>query len=175
MHNQLFILLRIGLGLSEPINADGEAFDGFCQKNWWELIAFAWKHAVGAIAFDGYQKIFDGTQRIVDKPVLLQWFAQTVALEKRNGQQVDTLKQLCGSLIGNDCTVMLMKGQANALFYPNPLHRATGDVDIFTFGTYDRCNQKARELGATVDESWYTHSQIIYNGELFENHRYLVY
>lgn len=175
MHNQLFILCRIGLSLSEPTDADREAFDGFCQKDWRDLIAFAWKHAVGAIAFDGYQKLYDGKQNIIDKPVLLQWFAQTVALEKRNGQQVDTLKQLCGRLIGNGCTIMLMKGQANALSYPNPLHRATGDVDIFTFDTYDRCNQKARELGAKVDESWYKHSQIFYNGEMFENHRYLVH
>lgn len=175
MHNQLFILLRIGLGLSELTDADREAFDGFSQKDWRELIAFAWKHTVGAIAFDGYQKLYDGRQQVVDKPELFQWFAQTVALEKRNGQQVHTLKQLCGRLIGNGCTIMLMKGQANALYYPNPLHRATGDVDIFTFDSYDRCNHKARELGANVDESCYKHSQIYYNGEMFENHRYLVH
>ena len=175
MHNQLFTLLRIGLGLSEPTAADREAFDGFSLKDWRELIAFACKHAVGAIAFDGYQKLFDGTQPIVDKPLLFQWFAQTVALEKRNDKQIDTLKRFCGSLIGNGCTIMLMKGQANSLYYPNPLHRATGDVDIFTFGTYDRCNIKAKEMGATVDESWYKHSQIFYKGEMFENHRYLVH
>ena len=175
MQNKLFILLRLGLELSEPTDADRVAFDGFGQKDWRELIAFAWKHAVGAIAFDGYQKLFDGKHQVIDKPLLLQWFAQTISLEKRNGQQVDILKHFGGRLIGTACDIMLMKGQANALYYPTPLHRSTGDVDIFTFGTYDLCNRKARELGAKVDESWYKHSQIFYNGEMFENHRYIVH
>lgn len=175
MQNQLFILLRVGLELSVPTDADRKAFDGFSQNDWRELIAFAWKHAVGAIAFDGYQKLFDGKHQIIDKPLLLQWFAQTITLEKRNINQVNVLKKFCGSLIGNACIIMLMKGQANALYYPYPLHRSTGDVDIFTFDTYDRCNLSAREMGAKVDESWYKHSQIFYNGEMFENHRYLVH
>ena len=175
MQKQLFILLRIGLDLSEPTGSDREAFDGFSKMDWCNLISFSWKHAVGAIAFDGYQKLFDRQHEVIDKQVLLEWFAQTVALEKRNMKQIDTLKKFCGSLSRKECSIMLMKGQANALYYPNPLHRATGDVDIFTFDTYDRCNRSASELGARVDDSWYKHSQLFYNGEMFENHRYLVH
>ena len=71
MRNQIFILLRIGLELFEPTDADRIAFDGFGQKDWHELIAFAWKHAVGAIAFDGYQKLFDGKHQVIEKPLAI--------------------------------------------------------------------------------------------------------
>jgi hypothetical protein len=73
------------------------------------------------------------------------------------------------------CRVMVMKGQANAVFYPHPDHRDVGDIDCYLFGHYVLGNAIAREAEAKVDERWYKHSVISYKGETFENHRFFVH
>jgi hypothetical protein len=70
---------------------------------------------------------------------------------------------------------MVMKGQANGTLYPKPMHRLPGDIDCYLFDDYQKANEIAKKEGANVDEGWYKHSQISYNGELFENHLFFVH
>ena len=76
--------------------------------------------------------------------------------------------------IKEGCRVMVMKGQTNGLWYKHPNHRSAGDIDCYLFDDYARGNEIARKAGATVDEGWYKHSQIIYKDETFENHKFFV-
>ena len=75
----------------------------------------------------------------------------------------------------NKIRVMVMKGQANGLLYPKPIHRSPGDIDCYLFENYALGNEIARNNGAVVDVGWYKHSQISYRDELFENHQYFVH
>ena len=70
---------------------------------------------------------------------------------------------------------MVFKGQASGTMYPQPQHRSPGDIDCYLFEDYVRGNDIAREAGAKVDEGWYKHSQILYKGEMFENHQFFVH
>ena len=85
------------------------------------------------------------------------------------------MNDLAQKWIDEGCKVMLMKGQANGLLYPNPFHRSPGDIDCYLFENYQLGNDIAKKTGAVVDEGWYKHSQISYKGELFENHLYFVH
>ena len=73
-----------------------------------------------------------------------------------------------------DCRVVLMKGLANGLYYPNPTHRNPGDIDCYLFGDYEKGNRIALESGAHLNKEWYKHSEILYKGVLFENHRFII-
>lgn len=177
MEERLFILIRLGLKLSNVEDEDFTQFLQMSSDDWSELTNIAEEHGVSAIVFDGYQELhkhFDGSCGL-PMDSLMDWLGQVFYLEERNKVQIEVLNDFCSKLVHDCCTVMLMKGQANGLLYPNPLHRSTGDVDIYTFDTYGLTNQKSFEYGAKVDDSWYKHSQIFFNGEMFENHQYFVH
>ena len=96
-------------------------------------------------------------------------------MELRNHQQIVVMNDLAEKWKQQGCRVMVMKGQANGVFYPKPKHRNPGDIDCYLFENYARGNEIARQEGANVDESWYKHSVINYKGETFENHQYFVH
>ena len=179
MEKELFTLLRLGLNNSQIENEDYNNIKQFSAQQWQKIIAFAFKQGVGAIAFDGVINILEFDKNIsLNNPKLkqlkLQWSANCFALEERNEIQIQRMKEL-GSL-WNDagCKMLLMKGQANGLYYPNPYHRAAGDVDCYMFDDYDKGNQVAVSVGAKVDTNWYKHSKVRYKGEMFENHQYFI-
>lgn len=175
MMQELFILLRAGLQLSEITSSEFQIIESLDIQRWRKIMALAKKHGVSAMAFDGYQKIFEGKTQPLDTDCLMDWMWHISFLERRNKQQLENMKAFCGRLIHDGCTVMLIKGQANALYYPKPLYRSTGDIDIYMFDSYEKGNQLAKEYGAKVDDHWYKHTQIHYMGEMFENHSRFVH
>lgn len=149
--------------------------------DWWAVVDLSLSQGVVAIAFDGLQKILDANPSMdlgLDKPELeglkYKWLGCCLEVEGRNLQQRKVMKAMADTLAKKGVRTMLMKGQANSLYYPEPLHRAIGDIDVF-FSDYDLGNKIAAEIGAKVDTSWYKHSQIHWKGEMFENHKYFVH
>lgn len=96
-------------------------------------------------------------------------------MERRNRHQIEVMNGLAQKWIEEGCKVMVMKGQANGILYPKPLHRTPGDIDCYLFENYQKGNEIAKNEGAAVDEGWYKHSQIRYKGEMFENHLFFVH
>ena len=105
---------------------------------------------------------------------LLEWMGNMLLMEQANRQQEDVMEDIAEKWKKAGCKVMVMKGQAHGRLYPHPLHRTTGDIDVYLFGNYAKGNEVAKEIGANVDESWYKHSVISYKGETIENHQYFV-
>lgn len=60
-------------------------------------------------------------------------------------------------------------------YYPNPNHRAPGDIDCYLFEGYAKGNETAKAWADNVDEGWYKHSVISYRGETIENHQFFVH
>ena len=176
MENNLFTLLRIGLGLTLPETEDLDSLRELKEEDWVALMDLAQKHGVSAFVFDAFQILYGRGGNIpVSMDLLMDWLGQTSYAEEINRRQIDIMNQFGNYMSQNGCDVMVMKGQANGLYYPNPLHRATGDIDIYMFQNYEKGNELASRLGAKVDTHWYKHSQIHYNGEMFENHQYFVH
>lgn len=180
MKENLFLLLRLGLDTSSVLEEDCGKIKQMSVKEWNVLKDLAFKQGVGAIVFDGALKFCSEHKDIVFnqqewKKKKLQWASNCMMIEDRNAKQIKIMEDLSAIWIMRGCNMLLMKGQANALYYPNPLHRSVGDVDCYLFQDYDKGNQIAASVGAKVDESWYKHSQIHYKGEMFENHQYFVH
>ena len=68
-----------------------------------------------------------------------------------------------------------MKGMAIGTYYPVPKHRSPGDIDCYLFEDYAKGNEDAKAWADDVNEGWYKHSQITFQGELIENHQYFVH
>lgn len=180
MKESLFLLLRLGLDTSSVSEEDCDKIKQMSVKEWNVLKNLAFKQSVGAIVFDGALKFCLEHKDIVFnqqewKKNKLQWATNCMMIEDRNAKQIRILEELSVIWTLKGCNMLLMKGQANALYYPNPQHRSVGDIDCYLFQDYDKGNQIAESVGAKVDESWYKHSQIHYKGEMFENHQYFVH
>ena len=105
----------------------------------------------------------------------LKALSNVLTVERKNKLQDTALRDLLGKWQQDGIRTMLFKGQANKKWYSEPLYRSPGDVDCYTFQYYEEANLKASKYGAKVDCSWFKHSQIVYSGELFENHHYFVH
>lgn len=181
--NHLFLLLRLGLGLESIQSIDSTSFKELSEKDWESIKAMAECQGVAAIALDGLNELVsncDGSFHIgvADewwKIFLLKWSGSMLLIEQHNQQQIAVMNHLTYVFSQQNMETMVIKGQANGLMYPKPFHRAPGDIDIYLFGDYAKGNDIARILGADVNEGWYKHSEILYKGEIVENHRFFVH
>lgn len=181
MEEKLFIILRLGLDITNPSDEPIRLLKGMKESELDQLRQLADEQGVGGICFSGLQKVMtalgqDG-QSLMDSMAYLKWLGLTAKRAHLNEQQLQTTKKLAEEWGKHGIKLMLMKGQANGLLYPNPMHRDKGDVDVFLIKdgkcAYEEGNEVARQLGYRVEDGWYKHSQIYVNGEVVENHQYL--
>lgn len=178
MEKELFILLRLGLGNTTTDEENLSDFIVLTAEQWTHIGDLARKQGVLGIMLDGVDKLETtryGLTRELTAAQKLEWIGEVLQIEQRNRQQIVVMNDLAGKWKRQGCRVMVMKGQANGVFYPKPEHRNPGDIDCYLFENYARGNDIARQEGANVDESWYKHSVINYKGETFENHQYFVH
>lgn len=179
----LFALLRLGLGSEETANTDVSLFSQMTENDWVFLKEMAEKQCVSAIVLDGINELISngidtfhkGVSKEWWKVFLLQWSGEMLLIEQANLHQIAVMNQMANLWSGVGLKVMLMKGQANGILYPKPLHRNPGDIDCYLFDGYEKGNEIARQNGAEVDVRWYKHSVIRYQEETFENHQFFVH
>ena len=176
MDNNLFSLLRIGLGTEPPSEEVLRGVAEMTGKQWEDLRDIAERQGGLAIVLDGIDRLQLMGLSACGLPLemKLEWIGEALQVEQANKHQCEVLEDLARKWAHAGCRVMVMKGQAHGMLYPKPHHRAAGDIDIYLFGNYAKGNDVAREAGAGVDESWYKHSVISYKGETFENHQFFV-
>ena len=183
MEEKLFIILRLGLDITNTSDEPIRLFKGMTEKELEELRLLSQEQGVGGICFSGIRKAITALgqegQSLMDTMAYLKWLGMTAKRAQLNEMQLQTTKALAGEWGKHGIKMMLMKGQANGLLYPNPMHREKGDVDVFLLRdgscAYAEGNEAARKMGMQVDDSWYKHSQISANGETVENHQYFVH
>ena len=178
MEKELFALLRLGLVITTTEEENLSDFIVLTADKWGRIGDLARKQGVLGIMLDGVDKLEAtryGLTRELTAAQKLEWIGEVLQIEQRNRQQVVVMNDLAYKWKRQGCRVMVMKGQANGVFYSKPEHRNPGDIDCYLFENYARGNDIARQEGANVDESWYKHSVINYKGETFENHQYFVH
>lgn len=184
VEENLFSLLRLGLKTEPPSNQAFQNIVNLTEKQWVQLKALADQQGISVIALDGLNSLCqiygqEGVSWKCDKvwwkKFILDWTGQMMVVERKNHQQFAVMNDMADKWAEAGCRVMIMKGQANGTMYPVPEHRSPGDIDCYLFEHYARGNEIARQLDAKVDESWYKHSVISYNGETFENHQFFVH
>lgn len=179
MEKELFTLLRLGLGNSNP---EQENLSDFIMLNaalWIRIGELAQEQGVLGVMLDGIERM-DATgiyaTRELSKEQKLEWIGNVLkCYEARNQHQLVVIADLQKRWDESGLRMMVMKGQAIGTFYPNPKHRAPGDIDCYLFDGYAKSNEAAKEWADNVDEHWYKHSVISYKGQTIENHQYFVH
>ena len=103
------------------------------EADWKELYAIAKKQALLGVLFYGIKKL-PAEYVGMEKELLLHWMAESQILEKANVRLNDAVIQVSEWFRKKGFRTCILKGQGNALMYPNPYFRTPGDIDIWVEG-----------------------------------------
>jgi len=115
------------------IDSAKEIPDSLKETDWKEIYAIAQKQCLVGVLFDGIRKL-PAEYVGMKKELLLQWMAESQMLEKTNVRLNDAAIQVSEWFRKKGFRTCILKGQGNALMYPNPKSRTPGDIDIWVEG-----------------------------------------
>ena len=122
-----FDFLRFCIGSAKEIPGSLKEVD------WKELYRIAQKQCLVGVLFDGIKKL-PAEHVGMKKELLLQWMAESQMLENANVRLNDAAIQVSEWFRKKGFRTCILKGQGNALMYPNPYSRTPGDIDIWVEG-----------------------------------------
>ena len=134
-----FAFLRFCIGSAKEIPGSLKEVD------WKELYAIAKKQCLVGVIFDGIKKL-PAEHVGMEKELLLQWMAESQMLEKPNVRLNDAAIQVSEWFRKKGFRTCILKGQGNALMYPNPYSRTPGDIDIWVEGGAKRVISFVRSI-----------------------------
>ena len=134
-----FDFLRFCIGSAKDIPGSLKEVD------WKKLYAIAKKQCLVGVLFDGIKKL-PAEYVGMEKELLLQWMAESQMLEKANVRLNDAAIQVSEWFRKKGFRTCILKGQGNALMYPNPYSRTPGDIDIWVEGEDKRVISFVRSI-----------------------------
>lgn len=126
--DKFFLLVRYAIGRSEQTPQIDVA-------DWETMYDMSKKQAVIGVVFESVQRM--GQNATIPRQLKMNWFYKVNQIKTRNM----LLNQRSAELVsmfrqdGFDCCVL--KGQGNAMMYPNPYARSSGDIDLQVKGGRD--------------------------------------
>lgn len=132
----LFFLIRQGLW---GVREDAEKYFPLSPEEWQAIYIHSRRQAVQGIVYDG--------MLLLPKPLrpphalILRWTVNIDQWERINKQHIQVLCALNRFFTAEPAVPFeVIKGLALSCYYPNPLHRVCGDIDLYfgSSGLYDK-------------------------------------
>jgi len=102
------------------------------EADWKELYAIAQKQALLGVLFYGIQRLPKGVAP--EQKLLMQWMVMAQQIRKQNIRLFQNSVKICQNFENEGFANCILKGQGNALLYPDPYMRTPGDIDIYLLG-----------------------------------------
>ena len=126
--------------------------------DWRQLYTFASNQAIIGICFDGIERLGNEypnelKQNPIGKDLLMTWMGAAQQIRRQNRKVNAVAGKLFSMLKKDGLRCCVLKGQGNALMYPNPYSRTPGDVDVWIDASRERIleyAQKKFELGDDI-------------------------
>lgn len=124
-------LIQISLGVRE-------SFDVLpTLDEWTEMFDESTRQCVVGITYIGVEKIVKSCGGVnnsgMDKRLLAFWYSYAQKIQERNVELNDKSAWLQKWFSSQGIDSCILKGQGNALLYPTPLLRQSGDIDIWVW------------------------------------------
>ena len=109
------------------------------EVDWKELYAIAQKQALLGVLFHGIQRL--PKELAPEQKLLMQWMVMAEMIRKQNIRLFQDSVKVCQNFENEGFANCILKGQGNALLYPDPYMRTPGDIDIYLTGGRKRVMQ----------------------------------
>lgn len=110
------------------------------EMNWHDLYLFACKQSLAGICWSGISRIYEDSGADADgsplpnKPTgadVLEWLGMVRTIQRRNSIVTEKSALVSKNFLAEGFNSCVLKGQGNALMYPDPSLRTPGDIDIW--------------------------------------------
>ena len=128
-----FDFLRFSIGSAKEIPSFLK------EADWKELYAIAKKQALLGVLFHGIQRL--PKELAPEQKLLMQWMVMAEIIRKQNIRLIQDSVKVCQNFENEGFANCILKGQGNALLYPDPYMRTPGDIDIYLAGGRKRVMQ----------------------------------
>lgn len=118
-----FALLRLAIGSGKPLKTKLTA------DEWQAIYKLSEKQGLLGIMFQAVEKLPKALRP--DENILFNWYGDCYQLECLNQHIDKTAIQVSQYYQEHGFRTCILKGQGNALLYPNPRRRTPGDIDIW--------------------------------------------
>ena len=126
--------------------------------DWQELYSFASKQALLGLCFDGIERLGEEypeelRRNPIGRELLMTWMGKAQQIRRQNRKVNLVASKLFSMLREDGLRCCILKGQGNALMYPNPYSRTPGDIDVWIDASRERIleyAQKKFELGDDI-------------------------
>ncbi|MBQ9636507.1 MAG: nucleotidyltransferase family protein [Prevotella sp.] len=117
--------MRFSLGEGGEVPASVKAI------NWHSLYEFAGKQSVVGVYWTGLQRLGELKENKPTDDDVLEWMGTCQQIAKRNQTVSEKSAWVAGNFEHEGFKACLLKGQGNAMLYPDPTLRTPGDIDIW--------------------------------------------
>jgi hypothetical protein len=99
--------------------------------NWTELLRFAKKQSIVGVCWHGVRRMSELEENRPSEDDVMDWMVEVSKIAKRNRKVNATAVKVVNGFRQQGFAACVLKGQGNALLYPDPLARTPGDIDVY--------------------------------------------
>ena len=143
--------------------------------NWHELYSFASKQALLGLCFEGIERLGkeypeELKQNPIGRELLMTWMGKAQQIRRQNMKVNAVASKLFSMLREDGMRCCILKGQGNALMYPNPYSRTPGDIDVWIHACRERIMEYAQKRFELGDDIRLQHLETTSDGVPVELH-----
>ena len=143
--------------------------------DWQELYSFASKQALLGLCFEGIERLGkeypeELKQNPIGRELLMTWMGKAQQIRRQNMKVNAVASKLFSMLREDGLRCCILKGQGNALMYPNPYSRTPGDIDVWIDASRERIMEYAQKKFELGDDIRLQHLETSLDGVPVELH-----
>ena len=165
----IFAFLKYCLGSKENMSRLIIGMD------WQKLYFFASKQALLGLCFEGIERLGKENpeelkQNPIGRELLMTWMGKAQQIRRQNMKVNAVAGKLFAMLREDGMRCCILKGQGNALMYPNPYSRTPGDIDVWIDASRERIMEYAQKKFELEDDIRLQHLETSLDGVPVELH-----
>ena len=145
------------------------------NMDWRQLYSFATKQTIIGICFDGIRRLSEEypeelKKNPIERDLLMTWMGVSQQIRRQNMKVNGVAAKLYSMLREDGLRCCILKGQGNALMYPNAYSRNPGDIDVWVNASREQITEYAKKHFELGDDIRYQHIETSVDGVPVELH-----
>ena len=145
------------------------------NMDWRQLYSFATKQTIIGICFDGIKRLSEEypeelKKNPIERDLLMTWMGVSQQIRRQNMKVNGVAAKLYSMLREDGLRCCILKGQGNALMYPNAYSRNPGDIDVWVNASREQITEYAKKHFELGDDIRYHHIETSMDGVPVELH-----
>ena len=143
--------------------------------DWKQLYIFSSNQAILGLCFYGIEKLGNEyseelKRNPIERELLMTWMGATQQIRRQNMKVNVVANKLYSMLREDGLRCCILKGQGNALMYPNPYSRTPGDIDVWVNASREQVTEYAKKHFEIGDDIRFHHLETSFDGVPVELH-----